>query len=500
VATSRAFVPSYDELYSISDLHLGGARPGGQIFCQGARLKSFLQTLAGKSGPLCLVIAGDLFDSLPYLTGSGTYVAIDGAADILQTIMDTPAFAPVFDGLKAFLRADGHELVVLIGNHDLEIALPEAQEALLRAIAPTNPARGRVRFSTGGVGFRCQVGDLTVYVSHGNEADVWNHVDHEALRRAAHARALGQTWDARAWVPNAGTKLVIDAMNAIKATHPFIDLLKPETGAALRVLRTIAPETVASFIDALPAFARFVRARVTTPSFVLGAEPARLARDLEVVQLLGDAARDSWAPSLGSTGGTALMDRVGQYHRDGALPASLVSDELTKLGVVSNLFKGASRPEALRLALRDWLDGDRSFALDDRDSTYREVIAQVGAGIDVVITGHTHLPRWIDARERGLTYLNAGAWARTMGLRPEFLASEAAFAPIYNALQSAELRDLDATTVNVDGEAVPLVLDATVAAHVIGSDRAAELVRIGGSGSDLTETTVDRTKSVLSWR
>ena len=38
--------------------------------------------------------------------------------------MDTKAFTPVFEGLKTFLAADGRDLVILIGNHDVEIALP----------------------------------------------------------------------------------------------------------------------------------------------------------------------------------------------------------------------------------------------------------------------------------------------------------------------------------------------------------------------------------------
>ena len=500
MGSRRTDVPSYRELYSISDLHLGGSRPGGQIFCQGARLKAFLERLAGKPGPLCLVIAGDLFDSLPYLTGTGTYVAIDGAADILRTIMTEPAFTPVFEGLRRFLAADGRELIVLIGNHDLEIALPEAQEALLAAIAPSAAARGRVRFSTSGIGFRCDVGGLSVYVTHGNEADSWNHVDHEALRRAAHARALGKPWDARAWVPNAGTKLVIDAMNAVKATHPFIDLLKPESGAALRVLRTIAPETVSSLIDALPAFSRSVRAHAG-PSFVLGQGAPGGTGELEVVQLLGEAARADSMPVAGAPSGRALMERVSRLHGAGASPASLVTDDPSTLGYVWNRISGAPPAEALRLALLDWLDGDRSFTIDDRDATYREVVAQVGPDVDVVITGHTHLPRWIQARDRGLTYLNAGAWARTIGLRPEFLAHEVAFAPVYRALKSTVLGDLDATTVEVDGVQVPLVLDATVAAHVGGDDGAGpELIRITGTPGALTEVPVDATASVLSWR
>ncbi len=394
MGSRRADVPSYGELYSISDLHLGGSRPGGQIFHHGTRLKAFLESLAHKTGPLCLVIAGDLFDSLPYLTGTGTYVAIDGAADVLRAIMAEPAFVPVFDGLRRFLASDGRELVVLIGNHDLEIALPEAQEALLAAIAPTAAARGRVRFSTSGVGFRCTVGDLTVYVTHGNEADPWNHVDHEALRRAAHARALGQPWDTRAWVPNAGTKLVIDAMNTVKASHPFIDLLKPETGAALRVLRAIAPATVTSLIDALPAFSRGVRAHAG-PTFVLGQGAPGVSADLEVVHLLGEAARAGSVSDAGGSSGQALMERVGRLHGEGASPASLVTDDPSRLGYVWNRITGSSPAEALRLALRDWLEGDRSFTIDDRDATYREIVAQVGPDVDVVITGHTHLPRWI---------------------------------------------------------------------------------------------------------
>jgi UDP-2,3-diacylglucosamine pyrophosphatase LpxH len=497
VAPSRAFVPSYDELYSISDLHLGGASPGGQIFCQGPRVKAFLEALSGRPGYLCLVIAGDLFDSLPYLTGSGTYVAIDGAGDVLQTIMDTPAFAPVFEGLAAFLAADGRrDLVILIGNHDLEIALPEAQEVLLRTIAPTPAARGRVRFCVSGVGFRCQVGNQAVYVTHGNEADRWNHVDHDALRRAAHARALGQSWDARSWVPNAGTKLVIDAMNTVKAKHPFIDLLKPEKEAALKVLRTIDPTTFAAVKNALPAFASWARARVTASAFVLWVEGAEMPRELEIVSLLGDAINRTETPITRRAGQTGLMERVGHLHRAGKSPAGLVvADTDANLGYISNRLWGASPVDALRQAVQEWLVGDRSFELDDRDETYREIAAQVGPDIDVVITGHTHLPRWIDGQERGLTYLNAGAWARTMAMRQEFLGSEATFKPVYEALLKRSLVELDTTKVKVGKVSWPLILDATAAAHV--ADGVARLVRIKDGGK---EVAVSRHESVLSWQ
>jgi hypothetical protein len=235
---------------------------------------------------------------------------------------------------------------------------------------------------------------------------------------------------------------------------------------------------------------------------VLGSElvtaPPAGARDLEVIQLLGDAIRDTAPDAAETSSRTALMDRVSQLHRDGDLPSSLVSDEDSKLGYLWNRAKGEAPAESLRLALQKWLAEDRSFAIDERDETYREIVRQVGPGIDVVITGHTHLPRWI--KDPGLVYLNAGAWARTMGLRPAFLETEAAFGAVYQALRSPDLRTLDETPVLVNGVNVPLVLDATLAAHVATEGRVAELVRITAGGSDLAEAPVDPTQSVLSWQ
>ena len=42
---NRDYFPSFDELYVISDLHLGG-KPGFQIFNSGKELKQFVEHLA----------------------------------------------------------------------------------------------------------------------------------------------------------------------------------------------------------------------------------------------------------------------------------------------------------------------------------------------------------------------------------------------------------------------------------------------------------------------
>ncbi|HEU4927249.1 MAG TPA: metallophosphoesterase [Vicinamibacterales bacterium] len=495
-------VPQYRELYSISDLHLGGTSPKNQIFCHGQRLKAFVESLAAKPGPLALVIAGDLFDSLPYLTGTGAYIAVDSAVDIIDKVMTDASFAPVFEGLRSFIGEDGHELVILIGNHDLEIALPEPQERLLAQIAPTSAARGRVRFSTSGGGFRCRVGSSTVYITHGNEADPWNHVDHEALRRVAHARTAGQAFNAREWVPNAGTKLVIDVMNTIKETHPFIDLLKPETRAAVRTLSVLAPKTLWALFDALPAFADAARAHAG-PHVVLGPGGQVVADTPPVVRLLGDASRAVAQSGVAQT--AALHERVTQLQQSGKRPADLVSDEGGTLGYPRawwDWVSGRDPADALRDALRDWVSDDESFNLKDPDSTCRGILSQVGPGVDVVITGHTHLPRWIAAQDRDLVYLNAGAWARVIGLRHEFLENADAFRPVHEALKASDLNVLDTTRVTVAGVDLPLVLDATAAAHVVERKNGAlaELVRVTRRNDVVQEEPVDRGKSVLEWR
>jgi UDP-2,3-diacylglucosamine pyrophosphatase LpxH len=495
-------VPQYRELYSISDLHLGGVSPKSQIFSQGQRLKAFIESLAAKPGPLALVVAGDLFDSLPYLTATGAYIAIDSAVEIIERVMSNASFAPVFEGLRGFVAEDGRELIILIGNHDLEIALPETQERLLAEIAPNRAARGRIRFSTSGGGFRCRVGSSIVYVTHGNEADPWNHVDHEALRKAAHARALGQVFDVRGWIPNAGTKLVIDVMNKIKETYPFIDLLKPETRAAVRTLSVLAPRNLWALFEALPAFADAALAHAG-PHVVLGAGQQVIAAAPPVVRLLGDASR-SITQAAGPQEG-ALHERVTQLQQTGKRPEDLVSDDGGTLGypkVWWDWATGRDPADALRDALRDWVHGDESFNLEDSDAVCRGILSQVGSGVDVVITGHTHLPRWITAQDRDLVYLNAGAWARLIGLRTEFLENPEAFRPVHQAFKASDLNVLDTTYVTVDDVKLPLVLDATAAAHVVEkkNETRAELIRVTDRDSVIVEEVVDRSKSVLEWR
>ena len=72
-------------------------------------------------------------------------------------------------------------------------------------------------------------------------------VDYRALRNVSRAMARGAPlpeWDA-----NAGTRMVIDVMNPLKATYPFVDLLKPEIEASIPALVALELQTLVRWIQ-----------------------------------------------------------------------------------------------------------------------------------------------------------------------------------------------------------------------------------------------------------
>jgi UDP-2,3-diacylglucosamine pyrophosphatase LpxH len=470
-------LPEFDELFVVSDLHLGGD-PGFQIFRESERLGRFIAGLAehARGRRVGLVLAGDVFDSLPFLS-PGTYVYLD-AAGLVRRLADL--FPAVFEGLRAFVGKPRRELWVLTGNHDVELALPEAQDALLGALAGSDAARGRVRFRVGGTGLRCRVGGRTVLVTHGNEADEWNQVDYESLRHTAHARALDLPDAAELFRANPGTRLVVDAMNRIKREHPFVDLLKPETEACLKLLMALYPGALVRRAGA--AVAPFV-AKHRNPPFVLGDDssvPAAVERDLLAEAL---ARADRPRPS----GAGEVERRVERHQAEGLDPLDLVADDDATLGLpgyVADRLLGKSRAGALRAALIGWLGDEHHWRFDDRDDVCRRVLGQLGPGVDAVVTGHTHLARHFDERERRLVYVNTGTWARLIRLSVADLerAGETEMDGLLNALESRDMAALDQATFGSTG---PLVQTRAHAAHI--TPALAELLVVDADGAWTTE-------------
>jgi UDP-2,3-diacylglucosamine pyrophosphatase LpxH len=234
-------VPQFDELYVISDLHLGGPA-NFQIFNSGTELERLIDYLRTTSpdNKIALLINGDFVDFLAELPA----LHFDPAGAIkklLRIATEDPSFTPVFDALKKFTNTENRRLILNLGNHDLELALPWVRARLLTLLSGGNEtACGRITFAFDGMGFPCKVGNATVLCVHGNEVDTWNVADYEMIRQfgleVTHGRPI------ESWIPNAGSQLVIDVMNDLKRKYPFIDLLKPETQAAVPTLLALAPD------------------------------------------------------------------------------------------------------------------------------------------------------------------------------------------------------------------------------------------------------------------
>ncbi len=228
--------PSYDALYSISDLHLGGTE-GRQIFSGRLELPALLQELTSQDPNLriALVVNGDFIDFLA--EAPGQYFNVDSAIAKLKRVAADASFKATFAAFGRFVSAANRFLIVNLGNHDLELGFSDVQQVFAECCGL--PDAQRIRWVEDGAGFRAHVGTASILCLHGNEADVANHVDFDALREFRKLRQIGvrkaQT-NTQDWTPNAGTQLVIDAMNAVKKDYPFIDVLKPETEAAVRVL------------------------------------------------------------------------------------------------------------------------------------------------------------------------------------------------------------------------------------------------------------------------
>ena len=427
------------ELQVVSDLHLGGPA-GFQIFASGPELAWLADSvrLSPVKGLAALLVNGDFIDFLAEEPARA--FDPDGAAVKLARVMADPAFKPAFDAMARLLATPDRLLIVNLGNHDLELALPWVRARLVAALCGTDTAaRARLLLVTDGTGVLAQVGKARVLCQHGNEVDAWNVTDHERLRRIARDGQYGKP--AEPWSPNAGSQLVVEVMNQVKATYPFVDLLKPETQAVVPILSALNPALLKRMQE-------------------LGAVATRTAIDLVRMRtgfLSGDdeagrgtattAPPPSWRSPAPGASAQALMDQAEQAFQAGVTPISLVrGTQAEQLGVWSaawDWMRGQPKHEVLREAL-EFLDQDRSFDPTAPDDTFRQFDARVAPEIDLLLTGHTHLARSLKRTRGAGHYFNSGTWARLMRVAPEVRQDKDRFRQLFELLGKARMADLDA--------------------------------------------------------
>lgn len=441
----------FDEVYVVSDLHLGGP-PGSQIFDQGPQFEKFLASLSASGAAaaktksaaqksVCLVINGDLVDFLADQNAKA--FDAEGAVEKLDRICNEDAFKPVWRGLRAFVKTPNRTLAITLGNHDIELALPWVRERLIEQLCDgDDAARGRIALVFDGTGFRCQVGAVRVLCVHGNEVDSWNLTDYEQLRRIGRDLMLSrpdQKFDE--WVPNAGSGLVVKVMNQIKHQYPFVDLLKPENDAVLPILATLDAARDADIRQLASIASRKTWDQVRHAFGFLG----EAAGEREAPPPPRSATARSFQP-VDAAGALALAEKRMQDNED---PFNLISGEALsqKLGLrdwvngALSWIQGKPKQESLRKVLASLRD-DWSFEPATKDDTFRRLDELAGAQIDIIVAGHTHLERALEREKSRGFYYNSGTWVKLMRLTEPELGSETGFQRFYDAVESGKSEKL----------------------------------------------------------
>jgi len=479
-------VVTFDKLFAISDLHIGGTA-GRRAFREGNELAWLIQHITTDQPTLRvgLLLNGDIFD---FLADDDAKEFSSDADRIIRALAGDPELAPIFTALGSLVASQTRVLIVQIGNHDIELALPNAQRAFLECINASNPpAIDRVRFEASGRGWPCKVAGRSVLAVHGNASDPWNAIDQRGLRAAAAAQQAGDTP-----IPepdaNAGTTLVVRVMNQIKRRFPVVDLFKPEGAPLMSVLAAVDAPT--SALGLLRAVGR-IRAQRGTLTDLLAAGDAGLdifeGPPKDIVDFL-----ESLEPPTSAA--EDRLQRAEENLRARRSPRDLVEDDSAQLGsltevattrlhLISSWFKdkvGQPRLTSLRLALARWLRDDETFDPRQASAIDKRIVGSASPGIEVVIAGHTHLPR--ELKDNGVIYLNTGTWMRILKLHgSSYLRSDAEFEPFFAAVTTGNLSDIDNLSLDPRQRPVAVVDETTARLFSVAAERKlVELLPGGG--------------------
>ncbi|MBI3373152.1 MAG: metallophosphoesterase [Betaproteobacteria bacterium] len=443
------------QLYVISDLHIGGVYPespqlgerGFRICTHARELAQFVDALAAKPAGATgveLVINGDFVDFLaerraPPAEWSPFLTQPEAAVEKLREIVVRDR--PLFDAL-ARLLARGHDLVLVLGNHDIELAIPQVRGALADVLGSD-----RFRFFYDGEAY--VAGDALI--EHGNRYDSFNVVDHDRLRRFRSLLSRRQPIPAEyAFEAPAGSRMVAEVINPIKERYKFVDLLNPYVEATIPLLLALEPGLRSKLARVIPIAAQAARHGLrenalpsvggdisSAPAGAAGPvggdmggldtteSPASISPherrlDEALEKILGAeakpflAALEAEARPLDGTGGDIAS---GEEMLSSA--TGLLSLLLSGSGSLEN------RLPALLRAVRV-LQNDRTFDRDfEPPSVYTRAAGQLAreGGFSHVVFGHTHLARDLPL-PNGARYLNSGTWADLMEFPKDILSGQ----------------------------------------------------------------------------
>jgi UDP-2,3-diacylglucosamine pyrophosphatase LpxH len=336
---------------------------------------------------------------------------------------------------------------MVLGNHDVELALPHVTQWLLEDLSDKNPAaRGRLTLCFDGAGFACSVGGKRVFCIHGNDVDVWNVIDHKQLLDVSLSVNCGQTH--REWDPNAGTRLVIDVMNKIKRDYPIVDLLKPEGEGVVPMLLCLDLGRLKEITRILTVAAYLSRDVARKAMGFLSAEEMLEQSPIPEEEVMSKFLADHFEyEATRQMTPESLIKDAYRAMDSGVDPLTRPQGEAEYLGPLDYLpviFSSKEKKvEKLRKALKKNLEEDRTFDVTYQDDSFNKLDKQIGPNVNYLITGHTHLEKAIPRSAPDSYYFNSGTWIRLIQLTKEILDSSEEFARVYAAFESGSMEQLD---------------------------------------------------------
>ncbi|MDF1812488.1 MAG: metallophosphoesterase [Verrucomicrobiales bacterium] len=438
------------QIFITSDWHLGGTmdsdrnhkgieKMGSSIFRDTENLTKFLDWIREQAsvfdGKTEVVLNGDIVDFLaPNNENEYTPEAWQNNAEkinneltsIAERFVNSEGRGP-FQALRD-LVSEGCEVTVLLGNHDVELCLPGV--------------RNRFQELIGGQSKNVQFiydGEAYVYgrllVEHGNRYDPFNAVDFSLLRQERSMLSRGFSIDENSrgnlfFEPPVGSSIVVNEINPLLHEVPFLNLLKPEFGAAIPLMLAFYPETRGFFEMAFVLLKIGKRVKdnsLTNRPGLLSGSPLDTYTSLNdfLKEELGDDAKSFLSPP--KRGGTLSRSepRTGaKFKKLAAKAAESLNLELPwDVYRICKEKSDTDRMAQVRIALRKVRD---STAFDHQTEKVQYMapayeIVETGL-VDTVVFGHTHFPKEV-ILDDGAKYLNAGTWADVLRL-PEAISSE----------------------------------------------------------------------------
>lgn len=421
----------------ISDLHIGAGRLDDCDSELESCLISFLNQQSSANTTVELVINGDFLDfaqAEPWQDADfeteheGVPLCFTQDQSTLKLGKIVTAHPAIFKALGDFLAANPHNTVVILpGNHDADFFWTNIQKLFKETVngnrSGSDSVKDRVNFRL--EQYYCPPSAPNVWIEHGHQYDPnnWFFIDTDEIDPEIGTKMKRPIWSektppifkdksgAERLYECIGTRFMIQFMNGLDFTYPFVDNVKPFS----RFLRIFGASVFNPGYKLLkPAAAVWQMLRyltkegVTSPGSLLALEqPDKGFGPSTLLKKLVDTAKESDLVLLTNE----LVARGFQLN----IPLKMFVNKpanaerlMTFLSQNTDLLQHLEKAERSLLgSTKGTLSLGKGFFVDETQKLAEAALRVLNRdGVEYAIMGHTHEP------VTGPHYINTGCWTR----------------------------------------------------------------------------------------